>query len=265
MKKAFSLMVALAIFCTGVSPARGTDYSADELLAKYVLAPEIAAVLDAHAEEINAAIEKATHTKKKMKHAIWQFSWLPGYYVKFHVNRVMGREMLLDAIRKHKLRLLTVPDKYVYHIPGRPRELASYNYLVVEPELSVKKSWEPFSLQEMQELCTLIKETGYADCNNGNFLRLTDTNQIVIVDTEMKNFSPKKYLGLLRLVIGYSRYNINTDFTQEAFKHLLDELRQALPKKPQKYAYYYAYLVEYFNGLKAPFAWDYQGYFESIF
>ena len=238
----------------------------ENLLRSKLVEPEIAAILDTHSNEIKHVLKVCNeHTCKKIRHAVWEFPWLPGYIIKYSIDRIVGAELIRTCIDTYNLDLLTVPDKFLYHVPGRAKELTNLNYLVVEKKLEVDFIQSPFSLEQTKQMCTLIKVTGYIDAHKNNVLRLKN-KKLAFIDTEKELFSVhKNYVGLYHLIIGYGRYNIETDFTTDALKHILKEIAALCRKNPRNFNEAYHAIDVFFKGRRRPLKWDYQSYFEAAF
>ncbi len=217
-------------------------------LKRYSVSRELRTVLDQHIDEI---LEKINNHKKDhtyMTGAVWPFSWLPGYLVKYNPWRMKGRKKVRECIEKYHLDHLRVPAKLIYHVKGRPVRLGEGNYFLLAEKLERASKNIPFSLEEMRQLCILIRCTGYRDCHRDNFLRL-ENNQIAIIDTEDRDISNNGLTGFLRFISDFGRYDLNREFSREALKHLLTELSGSLTEVSEaRYAKIYETI---FNSLRA--------------
>src|SRR5262249_4602617 len=58
-----------------------------EFIDKYKVEPDVQEILDAHSHEIADKLDKV-HRQGITNHTTWKFRWLPGYYVKFNLDRI---------------------------------------------------------------------------------------------------------------------------------------------------------------------------------
>ena len=124
------------------------------------------------------------------------------------------------AIKKHNLNLLTMPDKRIYHVKGRPDRLNNQNYVVVIKAVEEAKHPKPLNLKQVQQLSTLIKETAYVSLTSTNYIRM-DNDKIALIDTE-STFDPAKISkGLFRFIQGG---NIDVEYTDEAVEFIIADL-----------------------------------------
>ncbi len=144
----------------------------DDFIEKHSVEPALQEILDDHADEIYKCLKKIHHGSKN--HGVWKFKWLPGHYVKYGLARIRGMEKMKKCIKEHDLDLLTVPDKKIYHIKGRPQELSNDNYAVIIKGVDRTPDPEPLTLEQVKQLCTIIHETKYISMTSSNFIRGTD-------------------------------------------------------------------------------------------
>lgn len=251
------------ISVTSILPLSESDRS---FIRKYSVDSSVKAILDAHAQEIIHAFE----TRKTAHHQAWSFPWLPGYLIKYGIDRIEGAERIRSCIKEHKLDLITVPDKRIYHIKGMPTELNKYNYAVVEKMLKQEEAFRPLNLRQVQQLCVLVKKAGYVSITpNHNFLRLMN-NRLAIIDTELLHFrnSHKAYKGLIRFIYDarHQNYDLNTDFTKKALKYVFEELAKTYETKSDKeIKLACTKIYRQFKKQRTPHSWDYVSLFEKTF
>ncbi len=231
-----------------------TGSSAEYYLSTYAVDPEIKAILDEHRKIIDKKVKKIHG--KKLSHAlgVWQFDWLPGYYIKYGAERIKGMHRIKKCIKNYNLDLVSVPDKRLYHIPGRPEEFNDRNYVIVVK--AVEKEPQPLTVEQVKQLCTIIKKTGYMDMTDTNYRRAPD-GKLYIIDTEGFNKS-RIIKGFLRMI--GTKHDLNTDYTPEALKYLFAEIKSHLNDNPHLVRFTLNRLDEFLGWQEKPYAWDYIGY-----
>ena len=105
--------LALAQFALRSRPELIVESKIDEEQA-------IQEALDEHCDKLVMLVKKA-HNRRRPRHGVWQFDWLPGYYVKYGIRRFETAQMLAQSIQENGLDLIQVPEKRLFHIKGRPR------------------------------------------------------------------------------------------------------------------------------------------------
>lgn len=222
---------------------QGASKRHEQIIKKYSLDPTLAKKLDAQSKELIKLIKPCSGKECTIKHPVWELPWLPGYLMKHDICRIEGMEKIRTCIDAFKLECITVPRKYLYHIPGMPEDLNDANYYVIVPKLTAKKTTSPITLSEIQQLHTIIKHTGYCDIQKSNILRL-ENNQLAIIDTESSAFCNEPYVGLMRFISYYGEFNIHEDFTNEAFEYIISELYTCMPLDKTTYREFYGKLRE---------------------
>ncbi len=254
MKRNLIYLLVISSITTGLSASR------DNFMRKYSVDPELQEILDDHVDEIYKRLKKIHHGTKN--HGVWKFKWLPGYYIKYGLARIRGMEKMKRCIEEYDLDLLTVPDKRVYHLKGRPKELSNDNYAVIIKAVDRTPDPEPLTLEQVKQLCTIIHKTKYISMTSSNFIRGTD-GLLHLIDTEA-TFSNGILRGFVRMIT--SRPNINKQYTKEALKYVFGEIKQRLdrcPKGKQKET-----LKKIYSALKRqkkPHSWNYIKYFNELF
>jgi len=213
--------IYLFLSLTAISLTCRAETDEDAYIRKYAVDPEIAAILDAHHDDIARVLRKAADAGRT-EHTTWNFPWLPNYMVKLNIKRITGMERIKKCIEEYNLDLITVPDKRLYHIKGRPTSLSSKNYLVVVKMSETDPHRKPLSLRHMQQIITLMKKSTYISFSASNYIR-TYHDKIVMIDTE-SNFDIRQLLsgGYIRLIA--AKHDISRDFTKEALQYLLREI-----------------------------------------
>lgn len=233
-------------------------HSNNAYIREHTVSPELKDILDAHRKDIKKFIKHCDeYSCKKMnsrelrklpgsleKHTkAWQLPFLPGYFLKHGITRIEGAEKIRAAARSYGLNRITAPEKFLYHIPGRSYELNNLNYFIIAPKLHAHKKHHPFTEQDVKQLCTLIKVTGYCDVHSRNIMRL-ENNQMAFIDTDDWAFGHEPYKGLLRLISHFGHFNLHRDFTESALKYILSQLYTCRPTDIYAYRDFYYELKE---------------------
>ena len=152
------------------------------------------------------------------KHGVWTFEWLPGYYVKYNIDRVRKRNILARSIEKHKLHHMHAPDKRLYHIKGRPHKLTSLNYVVIIEAVSPRKSKDkqPLDLSVVKQLIQVIEDTGHISTFGANYI-IGEGGRISFIDTDGTFSKERSIIGLIRLL---ARDDLETYYTKEALSYI---------------------------------------------
>lgn len=225
----------------------------------YLVNEELQAILDNHADEIYQKIKKVNLSTQK--HGAWTFDWLPGYYVKYGLARIKGMEKMKRCIKEHDLNLLTVPDKKIYHIKGRPLELSDRNYAVIVKKVEATKDPQPLTLEQVKQLSTIIHQTRYISMTSSNFIRGTD-GLLHLIDTESTFSSHSILRGFLRMIT--TRPNLNTQYTEEALTYIFNEIHHILQKRSHPHETLKK-IIQALKRQKKPYSWDYIGYVDTLF
>ena len=228
---------------------------------KYYVDPEIKTILDSHSSEIEQALESMRSPRKKYRDGVWQFSWLPGYFIKYDISRIEGMRRIKDCIKKNDLNLITVPDKRLYHIGGRPESFTNRNYVVVVKKAVPATNPQPLTLKHAQQLSTIIKKTTYVDLTGTNYVRL-DNGALCIIDTEGSFDSNRLIRGYLRLL--GSTHDLNTDYTPEALMFIFNEIKNLLKDDSTIAPFTFMRLEQYFAKQQRPLKWNFVSYCNEL-
>jgi hypothetical protein len=226
----------------------------------YAPSPEVSAILDTHSSELYRKLK--TVDQKGGRRGVWTFSDLPGYFVKFGLSRIWGMELMQEVIDTHNLDLITLPDKRIYHLKGRPRHVNDTNYCVVVKKISSHGS-QPISKELMAQLIILTRETKFISLKQDNYFHLKE-GKICIIDTESNYDIPLEVKGYLRL-LGYG-HNPAKDLTEEALKLLFEEMKRLLLLESDRNKIRNV-LIETEKLLQQhkPTRWNYIAYFKEYF
>ncbi len=201
-----------------------------EFILAHHVDKETTALLDTHSRTLSNLVT-SIHSTPMQKNGVWQFEWLPGYYVKYNVERVLMRERLAHCIEKYSLNLLHTPEKFLYHIKGRPTQLHNLNYVVlikeVQPDPAAQE--EPMTLEQVEQFITLIEKTGHCSTFGCNYLRLSD-RRISFIDTD-GTFNKK---NPIKGIIGLLNQPLETYYTSEALYYIVDKIAKHLAQLPHQ-------------------------------
>jgi hypothetical protein len=232
-----------------------------KFIEKYAINEDIKTILDDHSDELIAAMEKHAGSGK-VKHGVWKFPWLPGYYVKYNLDRIYGLERMNRCIEEFGLDSLVVAQKRIYHVKGRPTELSNDNYLVIAKAVKAEKGLPPLTLNQIEQMCKLMHETSYVSLHTNNYIRIAD-NKIALIDTESTYDSNDLLLGYARLIGAEGRYHA---FTKEAFSYLLiNALEEYKNHKSSAKKDYFERMIKYVNGMRKKSGFKALRFFDESF
>lgn len=83
------------------------------------------------------------------------------YYIEYGIERAINSRKLQKLIVEMGLQYVSTPQRYLYHVPGRPMVMSSENYLVITEKIKVAQGNEPIDLEQTKELCRLAVEGPY--------------------------------------------------------------------------------------------------------
>ncbi len=216
-----SLVVHAALLHGGLVGSLEVD---ETFIEHHRVSEKLAEILDQHSKEL-ARLVDAVHATERQKHGVWTFKWLPGYYVKYNVSRMVKRERISLCIQEENLHLLHTPEKYLYHLKERPTEFTSLNYVVICKKVHDSKDEYhiPMDLEQVQQFIMLIEKTGHLSTFEPNFLRLSD-RRISFIDTDGSFNRDKPNTGFVRLL----DRNLSHYYTAEALAYILDKIAEHL-------------------------------------
>lgn len=204
----------------------------EAFIAQHMVSRDIADKLDEHCQELGRLADNIAATPFQ-KHGVWKFNWLPGYYVKYNVSRLTKRELLNACIQEEKLHLLQAPEKFLYHIKGRPTNFSSLNYLVICKTVhdSKQEYRKRMDLEQVQQFIKVIEKTGHLSTFEPNFLRLPE-RKISFIDTDGTFNTTKPNTGFIRLL----DRNLSRYYKEDALDYIIDKiaLHLNLEKDPQR-------------------------------
>lgn len=137
--------------------------------------------LDSHASELKEFLKKCNNG---MGFNVCKKEWLPGYYIKYGIQRVNNAEKLKAIIKEHNLDLLSVPEKYLYHVPETADQLSDQNYVAVVKEVSGNHGKGQFlNEKQVKQLCKVALHAKHYDLHPANYISQKD-GTLVIIDTD---------------------------------------------------------------------------------
>lgn len=163
----------------------------------------IKALLDAHTREIQALSAECSRQGIVVGGGgVRQVEWLPDWYIKYGIARYINAHIIKAFIAQNKLTLVSMANKFLYHIPHRSYDLSNDNYLVMAQKASGNHiaGWHLLNGQQMDQLIKVELQLEHSDMRPANFV--VDHNGIItIVDTdELAMKLPKvknKYLPII--------------------------------------------------------------------
>ncbi len=242
----------------------GLTVSIDCYIEQYSVDQEIAPILAHHADEIQEQLENIHRGTKK--HGVWQFDWLPGYYVKYGLARIAGMEKIQRTIERCNLTALTVADKRVFPLKRQGKKLSNKNCAIVIETVQATSNPALLTLDEVTQLCTIMHETGYISMtgpmakSGPNYIRIED-GRLCLIDTESTFDHSLLLKGFLRFII---THDFNQDVTQEALKHIFEEIKRSLRKKPAKTSWALKMIKQSLARQSGTPTWDYHRYIERF-
>lgn len=110
---------------------------------------------------------------------------LPQFYVKSDdIDRLDGRQILLNAIHKYGLNHLDVADKYIYTFKNYPMT----GRQMVLSRVIDSHTYISFTSDEIHQLKIIREKTGFFDMNF-NIIRRASDGKLVFIDTQLSGFA----------------------------------------------------------------------------
>lgn len=129
----------------------------------------------------------------------------PAKQLENYLARLKGAKVISDYIRKHHLKKIVVPKKWLYRLPEKFRHSATVDmdYLLIVDRLEICPGgyWGGENLEKyrrmtrstMIELCTILHAIGGCDAWPQN-QPFTYSNKIAFIDTEHVGYSPGDFI-----------------------------------------------------------------------
>lgn len=160
------------------------DFARNCLGDKTNTPPEVTTILNQHNTEIKDFSKQLRGEQLLWGKGVWQPEWLPGYFIKGGIERVINAQRLQQFIDENNLDQIAVAKKYLYHVPGRPYKLSSDNYLVITQKAEgVHSDWESLSPTQHAQLLKVMDI--HNDLDYKNFL--VTPEKVTIVDTDSRS------------------------------------------------------------------------------
>lgn len=127
----------------------------------------------------------------KLKRPIPFYAPIIRQYTK-NIGRVVGAHFLKQSIISRQIKLIEVPQKYLFHLPDRPEDFDDRNYAVFVKKLNYitytqrPKLFNTLTKQQYDDLFTIMRDVGYHDANSTNIC-LTPDCKFLFLDTEIDN------------------------------------------------------------------------------
>ena len=132
-----------------------------------------------------------------------------------NITRVVGSDRIKKCVKKNELKHIKVLDEYLFNIPGAPKSLSDYHYLVIEPfiEIDETKDFKSLSFKQFKEVVDVIYDINYSDTTEDNIVFDTK-GSIYFLDTSERDYL-EKYENLPEnLCFSYSSYSSKKKSTQ---------------------------------------------------
>lgn len=106
-----------------------------------------------------------------------------------NISRAQGADRINEYAHQAGVKSVKAVDEYLFHVPGAPKELSDYNYLVVEPylDLDQKKSFDDFSYEQFKETVDIIDAVQYGDTHSDNIV-LDQQGIVYFLDTSQRDY-----------------------------------------------------------------------------
>ncbi len=269
MKTYYAMLLCLIMLCSTSYATELLSPEDEAFIKKYSAPAYIVEALDRHVDKFLSITEECEIRQCRIhngheRHLVWQYSELPNYLVKYGLGRIYGRKKMQQCIEENNLDRLYVPKKYIYHIKGRARALTSSNYLVVAEKVGSAKS-KRLDAEQVCQICTLLRETGYNDFKVKN-VRWLSGGKIAFIDTEIEAFNEAhRYLGLKKIVTNYRRTKLH-EYPKEGIKYVLSQLLACAPQDKVLYRKMYYEVRKALKSIGQKHrSFNYQTYFEELF
>ena len=225
--KRFILHTVLLLVGAGCSHSAHAKKSAEkdaEFIEKHQLPDgQLKAELDAifaHTRNPKKAFKHSDFVYLKKDHThVMMHPQVPGLLIKYmpagtkkvglfttrrNIGRIIVAKQIADLIEEQSLQNITVPQKWLYHIPGRRDDLDDNNYLVVAEKLDILDEetnalqWRGINTDQEAEIRLVIKETGFHDVLPENICFTAD-GQLAFIDTDPR-WTPMLRNGVFRSI-----------------------------------------------------------------
>lgn len=248
MKQIFSIFVSL---CLAVAQCTAIDALSTHKALTIPCA--IQELLDGHTLELQDLLKEwNSRPDARMGWNVCTKEWLPGYYLKYGIERVAHAQKIKDLIETHALCMLAVPDKYIYHVPGLSSEVSNETCIVVARAATGKNGkGQCIGLEQVKQLCKLAELAHHYDLHPANLVTTLD-GKIMIIDTDKQAMPSSDKIAELEqdwLLCGNRIHTSNgICMMPEIINDPLVKLELAMYSKHKNYSdEAYAYLIALFK------------------
>ena len=110
--------------------------------------------------------------------------WLPGYFIKYDIERAINATRLKSFLQQKKLDLIDVPQKYVYQVFDKEAASTTKNSIVIAEQIEGSEGiGYRLSSKQASQLETVKKEAHHKDLYARNYI-ITKNDKIYIIDTD---------------------------------------------------------------------------------
>lgn len=165
----------------------------------------------------------------KMNRNVKIFDWLPGYIVKYGIERIKNSQRLQNVIHENNLTELSVPKKYALKIKtdDESDSVVIAEYIEGETNENGNKKALLINLKEIKQLVILADKANNYDLHVSNMIRSKKDNKIYIIDTDILAMpSPcevkrlrERYIKYGKELFGYMENTINDTSTKLEIKY----------------------------------------------
>lgn len=142
----------------------------EELIKRYAATPEYVA-----------------YVNKEIDNSGLRFTSKAPYLFKYNraISRLRGSLLIRECAQEFGLDAVSTPEKLLrVNDDGTISRVGDEEVVIVR---GIKSNNVPFSLKQIQQLCKIIKKTGFADIKDANIFN-TDEGIAYILDTEIRSF-----------------------------------------------------------------------------
>ena len=144
-------------------------------------------ILATHTEELQQFLEKCSAQPDYRMGSNVKFpSWEQGIIIKYGIERIENANRLRTVIQEKSLQHVGIPLKFLYHVPGRPLDLDSTNYLVIVqriPRMSHKFRFAELNRDQVRCIYKLAIQGPHYDMHALNWI-LSGDDKVYIIDTD---------------------------------------------------------------------------------
>lgn len=169
---------------------------------------------------------------------------LPGWIIKGgsrfsdntnNIRRISQAEAICSYVQKYELNDIVVPQKYLFHLPGRDADLINNNYLIFCEKLDLsKKSLGHLTRDQIKQVCKIIGKIGMCDGQAEN-IRLLKNGKVAFIDTEpFLNLNTWWWQALETLIISKVKADVGQYIFRKTVKKEQQKLQKYAPAKNQK-------------------------------